>query len=105
MTVVNDVSAAPLNGSQYTQLALNGANGTLEMLATDSNRVFHSRRSVGAGLLRNRVAGGATFADSNFTPTFLTSNPLLGETSIASTAQVDVVTKNAANKMQADLET
>ncbi len=101
-TVVNDVSAAPLNGSQFTQLALNGANGTLEMLATDSNRVFTAGIG-GSGPAATELLG-STFADSNFTPTFVASNPLLGETYIASTAQVDVVTKNAANKMQADLD-
>ena len=101
-TVVNDVSAAPLNGSQTTQLAINAANKTMEMLATDSNRVFTAGIS-GSGPAAAELLG-AYFGDGNFVPRYLASNSLLGETYIASTAQVDIVTKNSANKMLVDLD-
>lgn len=101
-TVVKDVSTVPLSSAQATQLSLNAASGTLQMLAKDSGRLFT------AGLTPTGAAvselTGSTFTDSNFAPSFIASNSLLGETYIASTAQVDVLTRAPGIKELAVLD-
>ena len=101
-TVVNDVSIIPLSSAQATQLAINGASGTLQILAKDSNRLFTASISTNGPVVTEIT--GPTFNDTNFVPIFITSNSLLGETYIASAAQVDVLTKPVASKMQAVLD-
>jgi hypothetical protein len=99
-TVVNDVSTIPLTSTQATQLAINGPSLALHILAKDSSRMFS------AGITSPTVAEitGNTFNDPNFVPTFIVSNPLLGETYVASTGRVDIVTRPASSKKQAVLD-
>ena len=101
-TVMKDVSSVPLSSSQATQLALNAASGTLQILAKDAGRLFTAGLATGGPAVSEMM--GSTFNDSNFAPSFIASNSLLGETYIASTAQVDVLTRPAGTKKLAILD-
>jgi len=101
-TAIQDVSIVPLSSAQATQLAINSASGTLQILAKDSNRLFTASILTSGPVVKEIT--GSTFSDSNFLPTYISSNSLLGETYIASLAQVDVLTRPAASKMQAVLD-
>lgn len=95
-TLVADVSNIPFNYGAYPQLALSAAAGTLQIL-TSNPSVLYSVGIVGTGNLAVAVSG-STFPDSNFQPTSIAANPLMGETYIASTSgQVDIL-KSAAAK-------
>ena len=101
-TAIQDVSIVPLSSAQVTQLAINSASGTLQILAKDSNRLFTASILMSGPVVTEIT--GSTFSDSNFLPTYISSNSLLGETYIASLAQVDVLTRPVASKMQAVLD-
>lgn len=101
-TVVNDVSSVPLSSAQATQLAVNAASGTLQMLAKDSARLFSAGITAGGPAVSEIT--GSTFNDSNFTPSYIAANPLLGETYVASTGQVDVLTRPTGTKKLAVLD-
>jgi len=100
-TVVADVSNVPFNYGAYPQLALSAAAGTLQIL-TSNPSVLYSVGILGTGNLAVAV-NGSTFPDSNFKPTSIAANPLMGETYIASTSgQVDIL-KSATAKPLATL--
>jgi len=102
-TVVADVSSIPFTFGSFPQLALNAASGTLQILS-GSPAALYSVGINGTGNTATMVTG-APFPDSNFKPTFVTANPLLGETYIASSSgQVDILTRPAASKARGTIE-
>jgi hypothetical protein len=96
-TVVADVSNVPFSLGSYPQIALNAASGTMQIL-TSSPSMLYTVGITGTGNAAISVPG-STFPDSNFQPTYVVANPLLGETYIASASgQVDVLTRPATAK-------
>lgn len=90
--VVADVSNVPFSLGSYPQLALNAASGMMQILTSNPSTVY----SVGINGTGNTAVSvpGSTFADANFSPTYIAANPLQGETYIASSSgQVDVLTR------------
>ncbi len=102
-TVVADVSSIPFTFGSFPQLALNAASSTLQILS-GSPAALYTVALNGLGNTATLVTG-SPFPDSNFKPTFVTANPLLGETYIASSSgQVDILTRPAAARARGTIE-
>src|SRR6185312_11524966 len=102
-TVVADVSSIPFTFGSFPQLALNAASSTLQILS-GSPAALYTVGINGTGNTATMVTG-SPFPDSNFKPTFITANPLLGETYIASSSgQVDILTRPAAAQARGTIE-
>ncbi|MES2390706.1 MAG: Ig-like domain repeat protein [Acidobacteriota bacterium] len=90
-TVVADVTSVPLFPTSLPLITLNAAAGTMQILTTAPNTVY-SVNITGTGDTATPVPA-STFTDPGFNPTYIATNPLLGETYIASTSgKVDVLT-------------
>jgi PKD domain/Bacterial Ig-like domain (group 3) len=102
-TVVADVSSIPFTFGSFPQLALNAASSTLQILS-GSPAALYAVALNGLGNTATMV-NGSPFPDSNFKPTFVTANPLLGETYIASSSgQVDILTRPSGAKARGTIE-
>ena len=101
-TVVADVSNIPYTSGSYPQLALNAAAGTMEILSAATNTLYH----VGVAGKNNiaTVVTGTPFGDSNFKPTYVVANQLLGETYISSASQIDILTRSGTTLPRGTIE-
>ena len=101
-TVVADLTPVPLFPGSPSQIALNAAAGTLQVLTSGPDTVYNVN-ITGSGDTATALSG-STFGDTSFDPTFIATNPLVGETYIASASgKVDVVTLPATLKPRATI--
>lgn len=101
-TIVADVSSISIPFGSTPQLTLDSTEGTLYLLNPSDKTLY---RIVVAGKNNTpTVVTGTPFPDSNFKPTYIASNTLLGETYIASSTQVDILNRSATALPRATVE-
>lgn len=92
-TPVADLSSVPLQAFSVPPITLNGAARTLQILTTNPNTVYSVDISGTTSSASALPVLGSTFNEVNYSPVSIATNPLAGETYIASTSgAVEVLT-------------
>ena len=102
---VADFSTVPLQALSLPTITVNAASATLQALTTNPNTVYTVDISGTNASATATSVTNSTFSDPGFNPTYIATNPLAGETYIASSSgYVDVLTLPAGSKPAGSIE-